>query len=620
MTPPGFRLRHLVFLGPNRQPAVVTFGPRLNVVYGASDTGKSFVVEAIDFMLGGSRPLRDIPQRVGYDRVLLGIETIAGEQFTLSRSADGGRFLVYPGLHLQVPPAEVEGRELSDQHSEKGTDNLSAFLLEKCNLWGKRVRRNKRGETFSLSFRHLARLLIVTETEITAQRSPLSEGNPTTDTVNFATFKLLLTGLDDSALVTRRPDSTEELSRDVQLNLLDEIATEQRQRIREIAKQPRELDDQLSRLESTLTQYTEQLAASEAQYREAANRRRDLRKRLEKAQDRRDEISSLLERFALLGQHYQSDVARLQAIEEAGTLFNVLGHAPCPLCGALPEHHNPSSDCDGNTEAVVAAARAEIAKIEILQRELVETVEGLNKEAQSFDRRIPRTHRDLASVASNIDQMIAPNLSRLRASYADLADKRGEVREALAVYRTLEDIERRRAALADADEEKTASSVSDGDLPTSTADAFALKVQSILMDWHFPEGDRVQFDSKTRDLIIAGKQRAARGKGLRAITHAAFAFGILQYCRANNVAHPGFIVLDSPLLAYRAPEGDDADVAGTDLNERFYLTLVAIPEDRQVIVVENTTPPPSVANSPNVELFSGNPHGGRYGFFPPAAG
>lgn len=56
-----------------------------------------------------------------------------------------------------------------------------------------------------------------------------------------------------AALVARRPDSTEELSRDVQLNLLDEFATEQRQRIREIAKQPRELDDQLSRLESTLS-------------------------------------------------------------------------------------------------------------------------------------------------------------------------------------------------------------------------------------------------------------------------------------------------------------------------------------------------------------------------------
>ena len=50
MTQPGFRIRHLVFLGPQRTPASVAFGPGLNLVYGASDTGKSFIVEAIDFI------------------------------------------------------------------------------------------------------------------------------------------------------------------------------------------------------------------------------------------------------------------------------------------------------------------------------------------------------------------------------------------------------------------------------------------------------------------------------------------------------------------------------------------------------------------------------------------
>lgn len=61
---PGFRLRFLSFFGPQKPPAAITFGPGLNVLYGASNTGKSFIVEAIDFMLGGKPPLRDIPERV----------------------------------------------------------------------------------------------------------------------------------------------------------------------------------------------------------------------------------------------------------------------------------------------------------------------------------------------------------------------------------------------------------------------------------------------------------------------------------------------------------------------------------------------------------------------------
>ena len=47
---PGFRLRFLGFFGPQKPPATVTFGAGLNVIYGASNTGKSFIVEAIDFI------------------------------------------------------------------------------------------------------------------------------------------------------------------------------------------------------------------------------------------------------------------------------------------------------------------------------------------------------------------------------------------------------------------------------------------------------------------------------------------------------------------------------------------------------------------------------------------
>ena len=150
---------------------MVSFGPGLNVIYGASETGKSFIVEAIDFMLGGRPPLRDIPERIGYDRILMGVETLDGGTFTLQRSVDGGRFRVFSELHF-ASPAEVGGaQELSEVHSDRSTDNLSTFLLEKCQLAHKRLRRNKRGDTNSLSFRHLARLVIVTETEITEQRS-----------------------------------------------------------------------------------------------------------------------------------------------------------------------------------------------------------------------------------------------------------------------------------------------------------------------------------------------------------------------------------------------------------------------------------------------------------------
>lgn len=615
MTAHGLRLRHLVFHGPKADPAAVTFGAGLNLVYGASDTGKSFIVEAVDFMLGGKTALRDIPERIGYDQILLGIETVAGEQFTITRSVDGGHFRLYEGLHTDVPAADAPARELADQHSEKGTDNLSAFLLEKCALQGKRVRRNKRGDTNSLSFRNLARLIIVTETEITSQTSPLTDGNPTADTPNFATFKLLLTGVDDSALVALKSSTPEDQTRGAQIDLLDQLVAEYRERIKELARQPRELEDQLARLDGSLEGHTQQLSTTEADYKRLAGRRRELRERLETGEDRRAEIGGLLERFGLLAHHYSSDVQRLRGIEEAGTLFNVLGHTPCPLCGSAAEHHQRDSDCDGNVEAVVASARAEIAKIELLQSELGDTVAALRREQAGFNRRLPKIEEELSSLTSELEGITSPKLRQLRTSYSELSDKKSEVREALAIYRSLQDMEKRREDLEKADEQRS-SAISDGDLPTSIAEGFAQCVETILKAWHFPDAERVFFDAKARDLIIGGKLRTARGKGLRAITHAAFTIGLLAYCRTNATLHPGFVVLDSPLLAYREPEGDDVDLLGTDLNAQFYHYLTGLQQDRQVIVIENRDPPPEIAGRPNVVMFSKNPHSGRYGFFP----
>lgn len=49
-------------------------------------------------------------------------------------------------------------------------------------------------------------------------------------------------------------------------------------------------------------------------------------------------------------------------------------------------------------------------------------------------------------------------------------------------------------------------------------------------------------------------------KGLRPITQAAFSISLMEYCVGNDSAHPGFLILDSPLLSYKEPEGPEDDL------------------------------------------------------------
>jgi hypothetical protein len=59
-------------VGRERPAAEVSFAPGLNVIVGSSETGKTFIFETIDFMLGG-KALRRLPESSGYDSVLLDV-------------------------------------------------------------------------------------------------------------------------------------------------------------------------------------------------------------------------------------------------------------------------------------------------------------------------------------------------------------------------------------------------------------------------------------------------------------------------------------------------------------------------------------------------------------------
>lgn len=613
MTTPALILRHLCFTGPDKPQALLSFDHGLNVLYGASETGKSFVVESINFMLGGSDPLRDIPERIGYDRISLGIETTENGAFTLVRATSGGNFQLYEGLHQSVP-IHVEATVLGARHSTESDDNLSNFLLHKIGLNDKRIRRNARSDTRSLSFRDLCHLCLVTEVEIQKQGSPIERDQPVQKTPEYATFKLLLTGVDDSALVSASRNDKLSQSRTAKLEFLDELIASHQAKMADSQDGPQELKEQLENLEASIAREQRELRVSEEQYQGLIGRRNDLRRRLQDGLERRGEIDEMLARFTLLDAHYDSDLARLDGIREAGSLVAALSPQKCPLCGAEPDHQHRDGDCDGNLEAVVVAASAESVKIVRLRRELEETVRHLGREAQNFDSLMPKIHEDMRKLEEDI-QALRPGLADRRTTYAELVEKRASIRAILSVWDQLADLQARREELEKVPEGEGSEPQETADLSSTTLDQFARQVEQLLKAWNFPDADRVYFDQTDRDLVINGKRRSSRGKGMRAITHAAFTVGLLEFCRAQNKPHPGFVILDSPLLAYREPEGVEDDLTGTDVQDKFY-EYIARWTNRQVIIIENINPPWAIASRPTSTFFSKNPHYSRYGFFP----
>ena len=607
MTTSYLQLRRIGYTGPKKRAEHI-FCRGVNVICGASDTGKSFLAESIDFMLGGSE-LRDIPERTPYGEIQLDFEVNHSEKWRFSRATMGGNFRA-----LQLKDNGDAITVLRWRHGHGRTDNVSGFLLDKIGLTGKRILRSKaKGTTQSLSFRNLARLVIVQEGEIQQIGSPFWGGQYTLKTAEMAAIKLLLTGVDDSSIV-----STEHVvqGKTKQIELIDELLADIEAELSDIGEEKEDLEDQLTRLNSSIEARRESLDAAQRELDELLAQRREMVKFRTVTQGRIDEIGNLLARFDLLLKHYDVDEERLRAIQEGGSMFAHVAAVACPLCGALPDAQKHEEACDGDVEAIVEAATAEITKIERLRTELRDTVGDLRREAASHEEKLASRNEEYLGLNTEIQETVSPNVAEERVSFSVLIEKRASVKGAVDIFGRAEDLRKRKRDLEQEDEDdEPRGSVLVG-LPDSVAHEFSLKVSSLLKNWDFPGVCLVHFDKETTDFVIDGKPRASRGKGLRAITHAAVTISLLEFCQEHDLPHPGFVVLDSPLLAYFKPEGDDDMVLqGTRLKERFYEYLISHHvEESQVIVIENQHPPDSVLDGLNMTVFTGNPNEGRQGF------
>jgi hypothetical protein len=245
----GLRLHHLVVIGRNKPPARLDFAKGLNVIYGAANTGKTHVLHLIDFALGASTPPETPPEQLGYEAVMLGVETLDGKGWTFCRSLQGGDIRKLDGLS-DVWPAENAGELLGATH--RASNSLSKFLLDALGMLGVRLRRNARGDLQDLSFRNLAHLVLIPEGKIQSEISPVETGQYLARTVEFSLFKYLVTGVDDSSIQVSDRRQRDRARVAAKLELLDAQVAEAEQSVKSLAEEREELVARRSRLEETM--------------------------------------------------------------------------------------------------------------------------------------------------------------------------------------------------------------------------------------------------------------------------------------------------------------------------------------------------------------------------------
>lgn len=606
-------LVHLTVLGPSVRPATVEFGSKLTLMRGPSDTGKSYIADAIDFMLG-AKALKDIPEREGYNTVLLGIRLPSGESVTLARALQGGGFRLFSGDY-RAHPLPVAGKALSAAHDAKKTGNLSRYLLGKIGLDGKMIRKDGTGKTIPLSLRKLVPFFVVGETAIQSEKPPVESGQHSDRTANISTFRVLLQGEDDSALQPNDSPTEQRRSKAAKKDVIDTLLAELRGQLRtdETLKQ---VEQRGQRLQGTITESAgtiEQFAVARQQW----GRTLATSERLVSTARRSvAELDALDARFALLYAQYTSDLDRLEAVAEAGTLLGYFSPGRCVFCGAEPEHQHLNEDCADDTTAFAESVREEQRKTAALREDLLQAVAGLRADrAGKADRLATYTAEAVRarSEIARLDAALTPQQLELREliTSSQQLERDGE---------TIRRIQRLEALRAEIESEPRPDALSPtAGLRRDAVGELSQMLAARLRAWGFHDADNTSYSFDAQDVISANQLRSAHGKGVRAVLHAAFTISLAQYCIDNDLPHPGFVVLDSPLVVYRAPDPNttiDADALDTaSLAGRFYADVQSN-FSGQIIVLENENPPDALSAGSVDIPFTKNPSQGRYGFFP----
>jgi len=610
------QINSVVFLGTNVEPAILKFDQNLTVICGASDTGKSFFVEAIDFLLGGGN-IREIPELEKYEKARIIINSSEKGVWTFERSTGGGNYNVFQG-NIEADMDAKPSKTLKLKHAAGRDDNISGWLLGALSLLSKKIRKNANGDCRSLSFRDIARLAIVDEREIIRQDSPFLTGQYISKTSEKSTLKLMLTGVDDSAIIPLEAHAEIESNDRAKAEFLEQWISDLTDEIIENGLEREELNEQLNKLNTSILLFKEKIQLAQSHFKEMTSFRRDIVESREGIKDRIADIINMLERFSLLRTQYVSDLHRLMAIEESGSLFVHYEHVFCPHCGAPPHTQHSIESCNGYVESVVLAASAEMEKIKILASDLDSTITALNKERSHLSEKLIEVEEQFHDIDNKIKKAIAPEMSGVQSDYTILVDTRSKTISHLSAFSRLDKLLSQREALFGNEEEsKIGDKKITKSIPSKILYNFSKTVERILDAWDFPDTGHVHFDEATMDFVINGKLRGNRGKGLRAITHAAVTLGLLEFCREHSLPHPGFVVIDSPLLAYYKPEGESDSLKGTDLKQKFYKYLLEEHSDSQVIIVENEHPPEIFEGQLSLTVFTKNPQHGRFGLFPP---
>lgn len=583
--------------------ASIKFDKGVNIITGPSNTGKTFIFECLEYMLGRGALERRITESKVYSEIYLELCDADGDTFTLKSGFSGENFEVFESSIDEIDRAS-SSRELKRKHTAKAKNTLSYYLLERCGLTGIWIRSNKQGKKNELNLTSMRQLHLIDELRIPTKLSPFLSGQYTDETKEINVIKWLVSGEDDSHITEKLPVKVIN-NKTGKLELLEELISSLMERIPTGATRA-ELEDQESKLELAIEEVESKHLAIISQCEVLESERDSLNSQLLDHAEQRKELQKLSQNSAIVEKQYFSDLMRLQSTIEMGSAVQGIETRSCPVCDSV------LNDLNHTVVEVCNSSKIEIEKTIRLINELKSAKSQFDDEVDELDLLDVSLVEELEMKKTELDGYVSNALKELSVKMRELEDKHKEVQHNIYLIEHIEGLQLQKDDIEQVIEDSSISR--QFEVPTvAMMERLANRIGEYLDLWGYPnvESSRVLYSEDDKDFVIAGESRNLAGKGYRSITYAACAISLLELYKGL-----GFMIIDSPLVTYKKPDVPEGEEISEDMASSFYDSLKGLDKSQQLIIIENEDVPEDVSEVVNHIHFTKSKRKGRYGFIP----
>lgn len=609
MTKVGFFLKKLIMTGVNVENAEVEFKIGLNVIFGPSDTGKSYIFQCINYILGGNKEPKKIEESKGYSKIYLEILTFSNKPFTICRTLGQNEFSIWESKFLEIESHTC--KLFSLKHSISNQYNVSSFLLKLIGISNFKIKKNAKGKLQNLTITNIKRLILIDETKIISESSVIHSAHQTQYTSEKSAFKTLITGSDDISCKEIEDPKIYKSRIKGKLELIDELIIKLNKDIE--IKTRKQKETNFKKLHKDIERLEHLMKVNSKELTKKTTNREVLWDNLSEMESDVIIQNELLSRFNLLKNNLEIDIERLNFIKEGEHYLSQLPDTKCPICNGI-------IDLDAKIDLKDIQYSCNIEKEKVISKlnDLNKTVKDMKIYISKINTEIKQIKDDIVSIDNEITEEIKPVLIFNKNELEELYKLKSIEKEIYLFHNELNNLEAKKAILLDKlklipKKSEYISSISDDEYKK-----LCENIKDILKEWKYSDIGKVEYDHEKDDIIINGKKRINHGKGFRALLHSAFTIGVMQYSRMpknHKSLHPGFVILDSPLTTYKGSDKpENEDIVPSETENAFFSYLNTI-NDKQIIVIDNKEPNKAIKNEINYEQFTKNNNYGRYGFF-----